>query len=133
MVLVAVLLVGCQALPKTTVVERAIALQFRQTQAELSTLLRPDDSAPPDFRISHVKVSDRQSLIIGDLKSVRVQGTYDVTLTYPDRRLNSRVVQRQNPFEVFLQQQPDGDTWRLAQLKQGTQAEDERWLTTLIQ
>ncbi len=133
MVLVAVLLVGCRALPNTTVVERAIALQFHQTQAELSTLLYPDDATPPDFRISHVKVSDRQSLMIGDLKSVRVQGTYDVILIYPDRRLTPRIGQRQNPFEVFLQQQPDGDTWRLAQLKQGTNSEDERWLTTLIQ
>ncbi|MGG6295481.1 hypothetical protein ACQ4M4_13900 [Leptolyngbya sp. AN02str] len=126
--MLAVLLTACSALPNPNVVEKAIALQLSQTQAELEAELAEPNMVPPNFSVSHVKISERQPLTISDLKSYRVRGTYDVAIAYPDHR----VVQRKNPFEVYVQQQLESKVWRLAQLKR-TETGDERWVTSLLQ
>jgi hypothetical protein len=124
----AILLTACSAAPNAGVLEKAIALQISQTQVELGSELAEPNTTPPAFSVSHVKISERRPLIINDLKAYRVRGTYDLAIAYPDHR----VVQRKNPFEVYVQRQSEGKTWRLAQLKR-TENNEERWATNLIQ
>jgi len=131
--LIALSLTACGGnLPNRTLVEKAIALQFSQTQTELSRQLSVPSSVQPSFRIDDIKVKSRQFLKIDGLQSYRVRGTYTLTLSYPKRQ----VVQKQNPFEVYLQRQSEGKTWRLARLESlqnAAQEETTRWVTQLLQ
>lgn len=131
--LLALSLTACSGgAPNRTLVERAIALQFGQTQTELSRQLSVPSAVQPSFRIDDIKVKSRQSIKIDGLQSYRVRGSYTLTLSYPKRQ----VVQKNNPFEVYLQRQSEGKTWRLARLESTQNAIQEanpRWVTQLIQ
>jgi N-methylhydantoinase A/oxoprolinase/acetone carboxylase beta subunit len=95
--------------PDRALVEKAIATQVRQTQQELSQQLFRGAVALPEARLSRVTIQDRHRLSIENRTAYRIRGTYDVTL----EQLKRRVTQRQNPFEVYLQQAED-KTWRVA-------------------
>jgi len=128
-VLLAVSLTGCGGrLPDRSLVEKAIALQFSQTQIELARQLRVPATAQPSFSIDTIAIDGRQPLKINGLRGYRVEGTYTLRLTYPDRT----VVQPRNPFEVYLQRQVEGKTWRLARPQADPQESDEAWTTQLI-
>ncbi|WP_448598121.1 hypothetical protein [Thermoleptolyngbya sp.] len=130
--LLALLMTACSSVsgPGRDVVERAIALQFSQTQEDLIQLLNPRDPTFPPFTISNVKITDEQGLQIGNLRGFRVRGTYDVTLEFPGRT----VTQKANPFEIYLQRQIEGKTWRLArrQTNPKNQTDAESWVTQLV-
>lgn len=111
--------------PSSQVVERAIGLQFNQTQQDLSQQLHLDS---PRFDIRHVAVGNQQPLVIEKLPAFRVQGTYDLVIKVPQRQ----IVQTENPFEIYLQWQKEGKTWRLAQFKAGSAAIGSRWVTQVI-
>ncbi|MBD1912390.1 MULTISPECIES: hypothetical protein [unclassified Leptolyngbya] len=128
-VLLAVLLTSCGGrLPDSSLVEKAIALQFSQTQIELAQQLGVPAAAQPSFNLDSVKIDSRQPLRINGLKGYRVEGSYTLKLTYPDRTL----VQRRNPFEVYLQRQVEGKTWRLARLQLASEENGDEWVTQLI-
>ncbi|GAB4464419.1 MAG: hypothetical protein OHK0037_18380 [Elainellaceae cyanobacterium] len=131
-ILLAFVLTACSSVsgPGRDVVERAIALQFSQTQEDLIQLLNPRDPTFPPFTISNVKITDEQGLQIANLRGFRVRGTYDVTLEFPGRN----VTQKANPFEIYLQRQIEGKTWRLArrQTNPKNQADAESWVTQLV-
>ncbi|MGA7936037.1 MAG: hypothetical protein WCA35_20960 [Kovacikia sp.] len=129
-IVLAVVLVGCGSMgggPGYQLVERAIGLELSQTQQELSQQLRLA-SQPTELSIKRVKITEQTPLIIQDLPSFRVKGTYDYTVKLPTRQ----VTQRQNPFEVYLQRQMEGKTWRVARLqmdKDGTPI----WVTQRVE
>jgi hypothetical protein len=66
--------------------------------------------------------------MIQDLQSFRVQGTYDYTVKLPTQQ----VTQRQNPFEVYLQRQQEGKTWRVARL-QTNEVGEQVWVTQRVE
>jgi hypothetical protein len=106
-------------------VEQAIALQLSQTQQELSQQLRLD--LQPEIQIRRVKISEKKPLQIQELQAYQVKGTCDYTIQLPKRA----ITQRQAPFEVYLQRQKEGKTWRLAFIK--TNENDEPiWATQRI-
>jgi hypothetical protein len=113
------------AKPPTDLVERALALQLSQTQEELSQQLRL--GYLPDVTIQRLKIADQSSLQIQSLQAFQVNGTCDYTVKLPTQ---SRT-QRQVPFEVFLQRQAEGKTWRLAALK-ADETGDRVWVTQRI-
>lgn len=125
-IVLAVVLSACgfvNAGPAQPLVEQAIALELSQTQQLLSQQLRLE-AQPTDVSINHVRVTEKTPLKIQNLPSYRVRGTYDLTA----KLANRQVVQRQNLFEVYLQRQIEGKTWRLARLQPG--GEDEPiWVT----
>jgi hypothetical protein len=129
-IVMVVLLSSCSisGSPKQILVKRAIAIQVSQTQQALTQQLYSGSSQPPEFEIDRVHITKRQPLKIQDLVSYRVQGTYDLTLKFPNRRVS----QRENPFEVYLQRQIEGKTWRLVQLQPGDEERGDRWVTQLI-
>jgi len=123
---------GAAVGPPHDLVERAIALQFSQTETELLQVLDPGTTQLPPFTIDRVKITNQKSLKIDDLRSYYLQGTYDFRLEFRDRQLS----QRDNPFEIYLQRQVEGKTWRLArrQLNQtGTPTDTQiTWTTQLV-
>ena len=102
LILVLVLLLnGCSSVePNKEIVENAIALQTRLLQQQLQQISKPV--------ISHVNVTQKQPLSIDKLTAYRINGTYDLKL--PKQRLS----QQKNPFDIYLQRQKEGKTWRLA-------------------
>lgn len=106
-------------------VEKAIALQVRLSQQQFNQQLGHEKEIPP-FKIDRVEIAEVKSLTLQDLPSFQVRGTYDLTVQFPKRS----VTQRRNPFEVYLQQQREGKTWRL--LRPQMNQDDITWLTYLI-
>ncbi|HIK03420.1 MAG TPA: hypothetical protein IGS40_01695 [Trichormus sp. M33_DOE_039] len=103
------LLVGCGnigLLPTSELVQKAIALQLEQTQQQLNQQL---DLKFQGFKIQHLKIRQEQSLTIENLPAFRVKGDYDLVFQLPKRQLKKL----QQPFEVYLQIQQEGKTWRL--------------------
>lgn len=113
--------------PSHQLVERAIGQQLRQTQAELNQQLRLNVQ-PTDLEIKRVVIVEQTPLTIDDLKAFRVSGTYNVTTKLPKRQ----ITEKQNPFEVYLQRQKEGKTWRLARLETDDKGEP-LWATQRLQ
>jgi len=113
--------------PSHHLVERAIVLQLRQTQAALNQQLRLDVQ-PTDLEIRRVVIADQTPMTIEDLKAFRVRGTYNVTTKLPTRQ----ITEQQNPFDVYLQRQKEGKTWHLARLQADDNGEPT-WLTQRIE
>ena len=102
LILVLVLLLnGCSGVePNREIVENAIALQTRLLQQQLQQISKPV--------IDHVNITQTTTLSIDKLTGYRINGTYDLKL--PKQRLS----QKKNPFDIYLQRQKEGKTWRLA-------------------
>lgn len=109
--------------PSSKIVQRAIALQLQQTQQQLSQQL---DLKINSFEINSVAISQQQPLKIENLPAYHVQGNYNVTLKLPKRRLT-----QQNPFDIYLQRQKEGKTWRLA-IPESSGKTSPNWRTYLI-
>ena len=127
-----VLLTNCGTVglePNNQLVQRALALQLKQTQQQLNKeLWESGQSALPKFEINQLVINEHLPQVIQNLPAYRVRGTYDRTVHLPKRR----VTQQQNPFVVYLQRQKEGKTWRLA-LPQSTGDEAVTWRTYLIE
>jgi hypothetical protein len=91
-------------------VEQALTLQINQTSDLLTQQLKLSTATQPLIDLNRVTIVDEQPLLIEDLPGFRVQGVYDAIVYLPDRQLK----QRQNSFELYLQRQIEGKTWRLA-------------------
>ncbi|MEP0871391.1 hypothetical protein NDA01_16405 [Trichocoleus desertorum AS-A10] len=109
------------------VVQQAIALQVGQTQQTLAQQLRL--KKPPKVEVKQVAIDQQDSLKIQGLPAYHLQGTYDLTLKFPSRQ----VTQEKNPFEVYLQQQPDQKNWKLAQLSKSDTEAESTWVTEPLQ
>ncbi len=121
-VLLFVLLTACSdgMQPSDKLVQQAIALQLEQTQQQLSKQLGVDFQG---LKVEHVTIEQREPLEIQSLPAYRVRGTYDLTLKLP-----RTLTQRQNSFDVYLQRQQEGKTWRLLI----PQKDPSTWLSYLI-
>lgn len=116
--------------PSSQLVQRALALQLEQTQQQLSQQLQPSGRPqPPSFEINQLKITEQKPLVIQDLPTYRVRGTYNFTIELRKRR----VTQQQNPFEVYLQRQKEGKTWRLVLPQSSGKEAETLWRTYLIQ
>ncbi len=114
-------LTACGAIghtPAKSLVEQAIAVQLQQVQQDLSQQLRLADR-PSTIQINRVAIAAQQPLQINDLEAFHIVGTCDYTLKLADRA----IAQRQVPFEVYLQRQIEGKTWRIAYPQPGESGE----------
>ncbi|MEM8602415.1 MAG: hypothetical protein AAGF24_01085 [Cyanobacteria bacterium P01_H01_bin.121] len=116
------------------IVKRSIVLQLEQTQALLSQELR---LVPPQYQVQNVDIQSQKPFSLDNLATYRLRGEYRLTLTFPHRR----VVQDHTPFEIYLQEQAEGESWRLAiptttiradQPADGTGSE-QRWQTYRVE
>lgn len=111
--------------PTQQLVQKAIALQVSQTQQQLTQQLQ---SLPSKLEITQVKLKQIEPLFLGDLATYRVLGTYSLTIKLP----RQRVTQQNNPFDLYLQRQKEGKTWRLAVPQALDQGKPSSWRTYLI-
>ncbi len=111
--------------PNNQVVQRGLALGLEQTQQQLSKQLGLDVKG---FEIKRVEITQQEPLKIQNLPAYHLKGTYDLTMQLPKRRLS----QQHNPFDIYLQRQKEGKTWRLAIPKVADNDTQPVWFTYLI-
>ena len=127
-VLLGLVLTGCGGgIPNQGVIERAIVLQFRNTQAELSPQLFWKDAPVVNVNVRRVKVGQQETLVIQNVKTYHLRGTYDAVVEWRDRK----TIQQQSPFEVYLQHQRDSQDWQLIRPASAGAAFDS-WITQSI-
>jgi len=111
--------------PSKQLVQKAIALQVSQTQHQLTQQLQ---STPPKFEITQVVLKQLEPLFIDDLPAYHVRGTYNLKIELPQQQ----VTQQKNLFDVYLQRQKEGKTWRLALPQDIGKGASGGWRTYLI-
>jgi hypothetical protein len=111
--------------PNKQLVQKAIALQVNQTQQQLTQRLQ---SIPPKIQITQVKLKQLEPLFLDDLATFHIWGTYSFKVTLPSQQLP----QQQRPFDVYLQRQPEGKTWRLVVPERIDNNSPVSWHTYLI-
>jgi len=111
--------------PTYDLVEKAIALQLEQTQQQLNQKLNLDFQ---QFDIKKLFITQQQALTIENLPAFRVQGNYDLIFKLPKRSFT----QARKNFEVYLQIQQEGKTWRLLVPEKSTKDSQPIWRSYLI-
>jgi len=112
--------------PTGEIVKKAIAFQFERAQYQLSKQLKTE---PPTFDISQINVKQLDPIVVADLPTYHLQGTYELKLNL--RRQS--VTQRQNPFDLYLQRQIEGETWRLLLKNPNLSSQSAPWASYLIE
>lgn len=112
-------------LPTSELVQKAIAVQLEQTQKQLNQKLELDFRG---FEIKRLTIIQEKPLTIQNLPAFRVQGNYDLILKLPKRQLT----QPQQAFDIYLQIQQEGKTWRLLLPDKGSQDTQPIWRSYLI-
>lgn len=124
-----VLLTACGSiglLPTSQLVQKAIALQLSQTQQQLNQQLNLDFQG---FEIKRLSITQNKPLTIESLPAFRVRGTYDLILKLPNRQLK----QPQQLFDIYLQIQKEGKTWRLLLPDKGSKETQLVWRSYLVE
>lgn len=111
--------------PSQQLVRKAIALQVSQTQQQLTQQLR---SSPPKFEIAQVALKQLEPFFVDHLPTYHVLGTYSLKIQLPQQQ----VTQRENPFNVYLQRQKEGKTWRLLLPQYSGKGTQSNWRSYLI-
>lgn len=111
--------------PGKPLVQKAIALQVSQTQQHLTQQLQ---SSLLKFEITNVTLKQLEPLFIEGLPTYHVRGTYNLKMKLPQHQ----ATQQQNPFDVYLQRQQEGKTWRLAIPQVTSNNTNPTWQTYLI-
>ncbi len=111
--------------PGMDIIKKAIALQVEQTQEQLSEQLA---ASHPQLDISQVKLKAIEPLYLAKLPTYHIQGTYNLDIDLP----NQKVSQKQNSFDVYLQRQREGKTWRWLKRDVSNPDESPLWRTYWI-
>jgi hypothetical protein len=111
--------------PNNNLAKKAVAIQVQQTQAKLSQQLDLDIKG---FEIKHLAIRQLQSQSVQNLPAYRVKGVYDLVLNFPKRKLTTE----KKPFDIYMQLQKEGKTWRLLQPEKGDTAGETVWRSYLV-
>lgn len=117
--------------PPQQVLQQAIELQLSQSQQGVTQHLSHHHPATPSLKMSvnRVKISRIKPMTIQGLPSFEVQGFYNLQIN----RQTKKIEERRNPFDIYLQSQKQGQTWRLARRYLNSHQTQPQWLTYLIQ
>lgn len=121
------LLVACSATggsPNEALVKQAIALQLHLTQQQLKSPLHIERS--PQLDVKGIQIINSDRLRDQKLPTFHIQGTYNLDIQLSGQSIK----QRQNPFEIYVQEQIEGETWRL--LRPQATADGTEWLSYQI-
>ncbi|CCQ52958.1 hypothetical protein CWATWH8502_2998 [Crocosphaera watsonii WH 8502] len=128
----AFLLTACQSsavplefAPDGKIVQQAIALQLEQRLNPLSEQLK---TTKPRLNINNINVQNIDTVTICDLPSYHLTGTYNLKLILPRQEIK----QNKNKFDVYLQRQAEGKTWRLLSKDNKTSKQESVWKSYLI-
>lgn len=111
--------------PNTDVIKKAIALQVERTQQQVSQQLQVENS---EFKVVKIHLKQIEPLYIGKLATYHLLGTYELNLELP----NQKVKQKNNEFELYLQRQKEGKTWRWLKKEMGKSSESPTWFSFLV-
>jgi hypothetical protein len=111
--------------PDGEIIQKAIAFELNQTQQRLSEQL---NASRPELEISQITVKKIEPVVVSNLAAYHLKGTYTLTLTLP----RQQVRRSNNRFDLYLQRQIEGKTWRLLQ-REVSSAKKEQWSSYLIQ
>jgi hypothetical protein len=104
-------------------VERAIYRQFAPIQGGISEQLSWQLKG---FQVGNVKITTLESLLIDNLPSYHLRGNYNLKVNLPQRKYE----EKNHPFDLYIQQQREGKSWRLAVPQDENQ---HSWLTYLLE
>ena len=110
----------------TDLVRQAIVLQLTQANEILTQQLGLADQEVANFQVDNLIITQEKSITIQNLPALQVRGTYNLTVNSPKQR----VKKFRNPFEIYLQVQAEGKTWRLAR---PIAQDGDTWATRIIQ
>lgn len=111
--------------PSGDIVKKAIALQLKITEQAISEQLSTQN---PNFSINQVTVEVLEPVYIGQLPTYHLQGKYNLTLNLPSQERN----QQNNEFEIYIQRQLKGQTWRLLKQEMIEAEKKVQWRSYLI-
>ena len=111
--------------PNKKLVKKAIAYSLQETQQQLSQKLNLDFR---EFEINHLSIKQRKLMTVEHLPAFRMRGTYDLNLKLPKRSIE----QPQKLFDIYLQLQKEGKTWRLL-LPPGSNEDTSIWHSYLVE
>jgi hypothetical protein len=111
--------------PVGHIVKQAILLQLQQTEQKLSDQLL---ASHPKLEITQIKIKQLEPFYLAQLATYHLQGTYTLNINLPEQK----VTQKDNLFDIYLQRQKEGKTWRW--LKKEVESEDTEpnWKSYLI-
>ncbi|WP_126147371.1 hypothetical protein [Synechococcus elongatus] len=112
-------------LPDRAVIRAGLTLQLQQTETQLSDQLR---LATPIIRVQKLKIRDRKPLDIGGRPAFQVLGQ----ATWQLQQSGQKQQIKAQPFELYLQRQPQARTWRLAIPQPSSQSDRQEWSTYAI-
>ena len=111
--------------PDGNIVTKAITIELNLSQKELNEHLI---SSKPELDISNINVSKLESLFIDNLPGYHLQGTYNLKIKLP----HQQVTQKKNLFELYLQRQVEGKTWRLIRRETRDGNEPPQWYSYFV-
>jgi hypothetical protein len=111
--------------PDGAIVQQAIAFQLERTQAEISRQL---NAPPPPFKISQITVKTLEAIGVNGLPAYHLRGVYNLKLVLP----RQTVTQKKNPFDIYLQRQQEGKSWRLLKRSIDPRTEAVQWSSYLV-
>ena len=111
--------------PDGKIVEKAIVLQLTQNFQHLSNQL---NTTLPQLKINKIQVKQLNSILVAQLSTYHLQGTYNLKLMFP-RQIKK---QRKNRFDIYLQRQIEGETWRLLRREYNLPDDTPQWKSYLI-
>ena len=130
LIIIILLLHGCglrtpptELAPNGEIVQSAIALQLIQTEKTLAQQL---NLATPEIKISNIRVQKIKPLFVAQLATYHLQGKYNLKLKLSHRQ----IAQKNNSFDLYLQRQAEGKTWRL--LRKESQGKQKEWSSYLV-
>jgi hypothetical protein len=110
-----------QFAPDKEIISQALLLTLEQAQSQIAQQLNTEQ---PKLLIENIKVKETIPSYLDNLAVYHLVGSYDLRLQLPHRK----VKQKNNPFDLFLQRQAEGKSWRL--LKKN--AQENQWSSYLI-
>ncbi|NLQ04893.1 hypothetical protein [Cylindrospermopsis raciborskii] len=93
-------------IPTYELVVKAVSMQIEQAQEELEQKLDLDFEG---FTVEHLVINQQQALTIENLPGYHLEGVYDLKVKLPTRQ----ITQLHNHFNIYLQIQKEGKSWRL--------------------
>jgi hypothetical protein len=122
-----ILLTGCaganpprEFAPDGNIIKQALMLQLTRFEQRLSEELMADH---PQIEINQIKIDLLDPLFMGKLPTYHLHGKFNLILDLP----NQDVKQNNNEFDLYLQRQKEGKTWRLLRQESDKDRDDFVW------
>ncbi len=108
--------------PDGDIVHKAVALEINTMEQRISDRLQ---TTRPKLEIGEIAVKAIEPIYIDNLPVYHLKGTYNLKLELP----RQQVRQKDNSFDIYLQRQVEGKTWRLLRREVSSGESEPQWLS----